>query len=250
MKKILVASGKGGTGKTTTTAMLGGVLAYQYRVRVALLDLDITGPNLAHVVGVDPYGVKVDEDHFFPKQRGSLLQVFSPSFLIPPDVACSWSGDRRMELIRELLHKVQWNDPDVMLYDCPPGTGDEIIAVLKYAEGVSGAVIVTTGKNESLVDARRVISLLRSERFNIPIVGLVENMRYMQTEEGTRPLFDDGIDFEKELGVPVIGHIPYRSGTLTTEEAVADYKPPVDILAEFLGLQANGETTVGAQNDS
>lgn len=241
MKKILVASGKGGTGKTTTTAMLGGVLALEYRIRVALLDLDITGPNLAHMVGVDPYGVKVDEDNFFPKKRGSLLEVFSPSFLIPPDVACSWSGDRRMELIRELLYKVKWNDPAVMLYDCPPGTGDEIIAVLKYAEDVSGAVIVTTGKNESLVDARRVISLLKSERFNIPIVGLIENMRYMQTDDVQTPLFDDGIDFEKELGVPVIGHIPYRAGALTNEQAIVDYKPPVDILARFLGLPETGK---------
>jgi len=241
MKKVLVASGKGGTGKTTTTAMLGGVLALEYRVKVALLDLDITGPNLAHMVGVEPYGVHVDEDFFYPKQRGALLEVFSPSFLIPPDVACSWSGDRRMELIRELLFKVRWNDPDVMLYDCPPGTGDEIMAVLKYAQDVSGAIIVITGKNESLVDARRVVSLLRSERFNVPVIGLIENMRYMQTADGTMPLFDDGIDFQEELGVPVIGRIPYRAGTLTNDEAIADYKPPVDILAEFLGIVDNGK---------
>jgi ATP-binding protein involved in chromosome partitioning len=241
MKTVLVASGKGGTGKTTTTAMLGGVLALEYRVKVALLDLDITGPNLAHMVGVEPYGVHVDEDFFYPKQRGALLEVFSPSFLIPPDTACSWSGDRRMELIRELLLKVKWNDPDVMLYDCPPGTGDEIMAVLKYAQGVSGAIIVTSGKNESLVDARRIISLLRSERFNVPIIGLIENMRYMETTGGTMPLFDDGIDFQEELGVPVIGRIPYRAGTLTNDEAITDYKPPVDILAGFLGIAGNGK---------
>lgn len=241
MKKILVVSGKGGTGKTTTTSMIGAVLAHEYRVKVALLDLDVTGPNLAHMVGVEPYGVHVDEDYFYPKQRGALIEVFSPSFLIPPDVACSWSGDRRMELIHELLVKVKWNDPDICLYDCPPGTGDEIVAVLKYSNDISGAIIVTTGKNESLVDARRVASLLRSERFNIPIIGIVENMRYMTIDGGAVPLFDDGIDFEADLGVKVIGRVPYRPGMLSIEDALADYKPPADIIAAFLGWVGNDD---------
>lgn len=235
MKTVLIASGKGGTGKTTTTAMIGRVMAEKLAYRVALLDLDVTGPNLAHAVGVEPYGALFDENNFFPKAEivtsGGAIEVFSPSFLIPPDVACAWSGDRRMELIHELLEKVKWNDPHIMICDCPPGTGDEIISVMKYAPEVAGAVVVTTGKNESLVDARRLISLMHSERFNIPVLGIIMSMSFIAKGEEIFPLFDDGIDFEKELGVPVIGIVPWRQ-----DRVLNDYFQPTLSILKSIGM--------------
>lgn len=235
MKTVLIASGKGGTGKTTTTVMIGRVMAEKLAYRVALLDLDVTGPNLAHVAGVDPYGALFDESHFYPKetksQNGGTMQVFSPSFLIPPDVACAWSGDKRMELIHELLERVKWNDPHIMICDCPPGTGDEIISVMKYAREVAGVVVVATGKNESLVDARRLISLMRSERFNVPVLGIVMSMSFITNGEAMFPLFTDNIDFEKELGVPVIGTVPWRQ-----DRVLDDYFQPTLSILKSIGM--------------
>ena len=237
MKTVLIASGKGGTGKTTTTAMIGRVMAEKLAYRVALLDLDVTGPNLAHAVGVEPYGALFDENYFYPKAErvtsGGAIEVFSPSFLIPPDVACAWSGDKRMELIHELLEKVHWSDPHIMLCDCPPGTGDEIISVMKYAPEVAGAVVVTTGKNESLVDARRLISLMRSDRFNVPVLGIIMSMSFITNGGEAFPLFDDGIDFEKELGVPVIGMVPWRK-----DRILDDYFQPTLSILKSIGMIA------------
>jgi len=230
MKTVLIASGKGGTGKTTTTSMLGRCMAEVFGLRVALLDLDVDGPNLAHVTGVEPYGVEFDKDRFFPKKVGNI-EVFSPSFIIPSDVACAWSGDRRMELIHELLLKVSWSDPDIMLCDCPPGTGDEIMAVLNYAQDVAGAVMVCTGKMESLVDARRLAALFRSERFNVPILGIIESMSYVAVNDQFTPLFKDDIDIPKELDIALIGAVPWRG-----ERRIDDYTIPTTVILKTLGL--------------
>ena len=120
MKTILVASGKGGCGKTTTTSMLAQELSKLYKV--AALDLDVSGPNLPRMLGIDDLTPSFDGDWFFTK-RGKNVDVMSPAFLMPPDIACAWSGDKRMELIKELIFKTKWNDPDLLICDCPPGTG-------------------------------------------------------------------------------------------------------------------------------
>jgi ATP-binding protein involved in chromosome partitioning len=235
MKTVLIASGKGGTGKTTTTAMLGRAMADVFGLQVALLDLDVDGPNLAHVAGVEPYGVEFDKDQFFPKKKGNI-EVFSPSFLIPADVACAWDGARRMELIHELLLNVTWHDPDIMLCDCPPGTGDEIVAVLNYAREVAGAVIVCTGKMESFVDARRLISLFRSDRFHVPVLGMIESMSCIVEGDRSYPLFKDDINMPEALGVDLIGSVPWRR----VQEA-GDYTIPAGKILGLIGIKTGEE---------
>jgi ATP-binding protein involved in chromosome partitioning len=217
-------------------------MAEKFGLRVALLDLDVDGPNLAHVVGVEPYGVDFDQDHYFPKKAGNV-EVFSPSFLIPGDVACAWDGGRRMELIHELLIKVSWADPDIMLCDCPPGTGDEIMAVLNYAHDVAGAVIVCTGKMESLVDARRLAALFRSDRFHTPIFGIVENMSVIVEGDQSFPLFTDNINLQAELGLPLIGSVPWRK----TRE-IDDYALPAENILRQIGMIAKTEAPGGENN--
>jgi ATP-binding protein involved in chromosome partitioning len=233
MKIILVASGKGGTGKTTTTAKIGRALARKYRV--ALLDLDVSGPNLAYAAGVDSEEVSVDENNFYPVRVGNL-EVFSPSFLFPSEVACAWTGGQRMELIRELLEKVLWRDPDVMLLDAPPGTADELIAVLRYAPHIDGVIIVTTGKRESLDDARRLVSLLGTDKYRARILGIIINMSYMDVTSGLRvPLFDDMIDMGAELGIEVLEKIPFK-----VPLTILDYAPIADRIAAMVGLPQVG----------
>jgi len=211
LKIVLVASGKGGTGKTTATVFLGRALSQKYKV--ALLDLDMTGPNTA---------------------RSENLEIFSPSFLMPVNTAVAWSGDKRRELIHELIDKVKWNKPDILLCDSPPGTGDEIMAVLKYIPKVDGAVIVTNAKRVSLDDAQRLISLLTNRLYNIPVLGIVDNMSFIEYGDGTRSdLFDEGVSVGDLLGIGVLAKIPFKHNL-----SVLDFDGVAGIVAHRTGLNS------------
>lgn len=228
MKVVLIGAGKGGTGKTTATALLGMALSDEYKV--ALLDLDTMGPNLPRLLNMDCEGVKSDIDGFYPKKQYKL-EVFSPAFLIPPDVACAWSGDKRRELIHELIEKVKWDSPDIILCDAPPGTSDEILAVLKYLPKVDGAIIVTTAKKESVDDARRLIALLRNKLYNVPVLGIIENMGNIIIDDLMVPLLNDGIDVGAELGVETIARIPFKK-----DISAEDFKDVSKVIINKLNL--------------
>ena len=209
MKTLLVASGKGGCGKTTTTAMLAQAIGKRFKV--AALDLDVSGPNLPRMLGIDDLTPSFDGDGFFTK-RGKNVDVMSPAFLLPPDVACAWSGDKRMELIKELILKTKWGDPDLIICDCPPGTGDEIVAVLKYLPTVDGVVLVTTGKHESVDDAKRLISLVGNVMYDVPIVCMVESMSHMVIGDKEIPLFSDDLDLGSILDIKPVIKMMYKDG--------------------------------------
>lgn len=243
MKTLVVASGKGGTGKTTTTANLGRALAAR-EYKVALLDMDTAAPNLPRAAGVDPIGCVTDDDWFYPKKSGNV-EVFSTSYLIPADIACSWTGNRRMEIAHELLDRVKWDDPDILICDSPPGMSDEFLGVLQYTLSIDGILIVTTGARASLDDARRLIGLLRTERYARPIVGAVENMGHTVARNNRRTrLLSDGLDIEQELGVPLIGSVPYRQ-----EVDLNDYDPIVDQVLAFLEVAGEVEESTEENHD-
>lgn len=174
MKTIVIASNKGGTGKTTMSCALAE--SFAKTTTVALLDADVTGPDVATVIGAPDDHAVFDLDHFYPVQMSENLQMFSPSMIIPEDVGITWSGDLRSEMIRELLERVEWtNDPEYMIIDSPPSTADELITVLLRTDP-AGVVIVTLGAETSINDAKRLIAVLENEKFNIPIIGYVRNM--------------------------------------------------------------------------
>lgn len=228
MKTLLVASGKGGCGKTTTTSMLAQKLSEKFKV--AVLDLDVCGPNLPRMMGMDDMTPFFDADWFFTKKCGNV-DVMSPAFLMPPEVACAWSGNKRMELIRELIMKTKWDDQDVLICDCPPGTGDEIIGVLKYMPRVDGVVLVTTGKHESVNDALRLLSLVSNKIYNIPVLCVVENMSHMVVDGSEIPLFTDGLDLKSEFGIEVVHEIWYKDDLCPD-----DYNDVADVVIDRLGL--------------
>jgi len=236
LKIVLVASGKGGTGKTTTTVFLGRALSKNYKV--ALLDLDMTGPNTARILGLSQEevdGAKTfDGDWFYPIKYSENLEIFSPSFLMPVNTAVAWSGDKRRELIHELIDKVKWNSPDVLLCDSPPGTGDEIMAVLKYISKVDGAVVVTNAKRVSLDDAQRLVSLLTNRLYNVPVLGVIDNMSFIEYGDGTRSdLFDEGVSVGDELSIEVLAKIPFKHNL-----SALDFDGVADIVAHRIGLNS------------
>jgi len=235
---LLLASGKGGTGKTTITAMLAAALSKYYEFKVALLDLDTCGPNLPKVLetltGRTLWGQVFDEEGFYPMTDG-MFEVFSPAFLMPEGVGVAWDGRKRQDLIRELLLEVRWNKPDILLCDCPPGTGDEIIAVMTYADHIDGVIAVTTGARASVDDAKRLIAMMRSERFNAPVLGVVENMGYLYGGEGGSVrfrMFSDKIDYATELDAPILAVIPF-SNHIDVEQ----YRGLAEAVIRSLGLR-------------
>lgn len=237
MKIVLVASGKGGTGKTTSTVFLGKALSQKHKV--ALLDLDMTGPNTARILGLSNEEVEqvktFDGDWFYPVQYSETLEIFSPSFMLPSNIAVAWSGDKRRELIHELIEKVKWNSPEILLCDSPPGTGDEIMAVLKYIPKVDGAVIVTNSKRVSLDDAHRLISLLTNRMYNVPVLGIIDNMSFIKFGDDTQSeLFDEGVNIGDELGIEVLSRIPFKH-----DLSALDFALVADIVAKRICLNSN-----------
>lgn len=228
MKVILVAAGKGGTGKTTTTALLGKVLSKNHKV--ALLDLDVCGPTLPAMAGLDNADtLECDDKYFYPKKINENLEIFSPAFMFPPDIAVAWGGDKRKELIHELIDRVKWDSPEYLICDAPPGSSDEILAVLQYIPKVDGALIVTIPKREGIDDARRLLTLLKNRLYNTPILGIVENMGNVLAGDESFNLFADGSNVEAELGEKVIARIPWKA-----DLDVDDFAPVAEIIEDKL----------------
>ena len=245
MITLLLASGKGGTGKTTITAMLAAALNAQYGFKVALLDLDTCGPNLPKVLetqtGKVLWGEVFDEEGFYPMTDGTF-EIFSPAFLMPEGVGVAWDGRKRQDLIRELLLEVHWNKPDILLCDCPPGTGDEIVAVMTYADHIDGIIVITTGARASVDDAKRLIGMMRSQRFNAPVLGVVENMGFLMGGEGMESrtrVFSDDINYATELDTPIIAVIPFSNNL-----NVRQYNGLAEAVVRSLGLRPPEETAL------
>ncbi|NIA10049.1 MAG: P-loop NTPase [Nitrospiraceae bacterium] len=174
MKTIVFASNKGGTGKTTMSCALAR--SFAEIAPTALLDTDVTGPDVMNVLGMPFDHAIFDLDHFYPVQVTEHLQVFSPAMIIPETVGVTWTGDLRGEMIRELMERVVWNgEPEYLIIDSPPSTSDELLTVLLQSNP-SGVVIVTLGSDTSISDAKRLLAVLLNEKFNIPVIGYIRNM--------------------------------------------------------------------------
>ncbi|MBN9410084.1 MAG: iron-sulfur cluster carrier protein ApbC [Burkholderiales bacterium] len=168
---IAVASGKGGVGKSTTSANLALALAAE-GARVGLLDADIYGPSQPMMMGVEGKPESSDGKTMEPKLAHGV-QVMSIGFLIEPDQAMIWRGPMATQALDQLLRQTNWNDLDYLVVDMPPGTGD-IQLTLSQRVPLTGAVIVTTPQDIALLDARKAVSMFG--KVGVPILGVVENM--------------------------------------------------------------------------
>ncbi|PKO46245.1 MAG: iron-sulfur cluster carrier protein ApbC [Betaproteobacteria bacterium HGW-Betaproteobacteria-22] len=168
---IAVASGKGGVGKSTTSANLALALAAE-GATVGLLDADIYGPSQPQMLGISGRPESKDGKSMEPMHAHGI-QAMSIGFLIDTDTPMVWRGPMVTGALEQLLRDTNWHDLDYLVIDLPPGTGD-IQLTLAQKIPVTGAIIVTTPQDIALLDARKGLKMF--EKVNIPILGIVENM--------------------------------------------------------------------------
>lgn len=191
MKTIIFASNKGGTGKTTISCALAR--SFAKIAPTAILDTDIMGPNVMTVLDVPYTHALFDLDKFYPQKITEQLEAFSYGMIVPEEVGITWNGEKRGEIIRELLERVEWSkDIEYMIIDSPPSTSDEFLTVILQGNP-TGVVIVTHGSKTAINDAQRLISVLRNEMFDIPIIGYVRNMTDVHRE--CRVLDGDEVEY-------------------------------------------------------
>ena len=202
---IAVGSGKGGVGKSTVSVNIAVALA-QSGARVGLMDADIYGPNVPTMLGIEK----------LPPPQGQRLipaiaygiKVISMGLLVKPGQPLIWRGPMLNSAIRQFLGDVEWGELDYLIVDLPPGTGDASLS-LAQALPLSGAVIVTLPQLVSLEDASRGLNMFKT--LEVPILGIIENMSYLDLPDGTRmDIFGSGggEQLAQATDTPFLGNVP------------------------------------------
>ncbi len=204
---IAVASGKGGVGKSTTTVNLALALAAE-GAQVGILDADIYGPSQPRMLGTAQRPESIDGKSIEPVISYGL-QSMSIGFLIDEEEPMIWRGPMVTQALEQMLNDTNWQDLDYLVIDLPPGTGD-IQLTLSQKVPVSGAVIVTTPQDISLLDARKALKMF--EKVNVPVMGIIENMStHICSQCGhEEPIFGagGGERMAKQYGVDLLGQLP------------------------------------------
>ena len=204
---IAVASGKGGVGKSTIATNLSLAISKK-RQKVGLMDADIWGPSAPLMMGISEKPRATADDKIVPIEKFGL-KVMSIGFLVNEEDAVIWRGPMVHGAIKQFIEDVEWSGTDYLVIDLPPGTGDAQLSLAQTAP-ISGGVIVTTPQDVALVDVRR--GILMFNKLNIPILGIVENMSYldMPDVDGKIDIFGrgGGRRMAEKFEVPFLGEIP------------------------------------------
>jgi len=204
---IAVASGKGGVGKSTTAVNLALALKEE-GATAAILDADIYGPSIPRMLGVSGQPDSEDGKTLEPKM-GHGLQAMSIGLLVEEDTPMIWRGPMVTQALEQLLTDTNWKDVDYLIIDLPPGTGDVQLTLCQKIP-VSGAIIVTTPQDISLIDARKGLKMF--EKVEVPVLGIVENMSTHVCKKcgHIESIFGEGggDQLASEAGVDLIGELP------------------------------------------
>jgi len=207
---IAVASGKGGVGKSTVAVNLAVALAKD-GANVGLIDADIYGPSIPLMLGINerPVVYQTEQATKIVPIEAFGIKTISIGMLIDDDAPVIWRGPMASGAVKQFMTDVEWGNLDYLIFDMPPGTGD-IQLTLVQTIPLTGAVIVTTPQEVSLIDARKALKMF--ERVNVPILGIVENMSYFIAPD-TGKSYDifgsgGGEKTASDLNVPFIGGIP------------------------------------------
>lgn len=223
--KLLVMSGKGGVGKSTVAANLALALAAAGQ-EVGLLDVDIHGPSIPQLMGLDGGHVRTHGDELVPVRAAPNLKVISIGFLLPTRrEAVIWRGPMKYGVIRQFLKDVAWGPLDYLVIDSPPGTGDEPLSVAQLVGPAAGAILVTTPQELAVADVRRSVAFC--EKVALPVIGIIENMSGLVCPHcgGSIELFKagGGSRLAEEMHVPFLGRIPIDPQVVTCGDSGTPY---------------------------
>lgn len=206
---VAIASGKGGVGKSTVAVNMAVALAMR-GARVGLLDADIYGPNIPTMMGVEHLPAPIDNRLQPAVAYG--VKIMSIGFMVRPGQPLIWRGPMLHTAIRQFLTDVEWGELDYLIVDMPPGTGDAQLSLMQSVT-LSGGVIVTLPQQVSIEDASRGLSMFREMK--VPVLGIIENMSYLEMPDGTRmDIFGQGggVKLAKATKTPFLGTIPIEPG--------------------------------------
>ena len=205
---IAVSSGKGGVGKTTVAVNLAVALANS-GAKVGLLDADIYGPNVPLMMGLTSLP-QPKNNKLIPAEAFGV-KVMSIGFMVKESQPLIWRGPLLHSTIKQFLTEVEWGELDYLIIDLPPGTGDVQLSLTQTIP-LSGGIIVTLPQKVSTDDAGRGLEMFR--KLGVPIIGVIENMSYLETPNGERmDIFGSGggEKFANDAGVPFLGAIPMQA---------------------------------------
>ncbi|GAM23404.1 hypothetical protein SAMD00019534_065790 [Acytostelium subglobosum LB1] len=213
--KVLVLSGKGGVGKSTFSSQLSFALAAQQDTQVGLLDIDICGPSIPKIMGLEGEQIHTSNQGWDPVYVEDNLAVMSVGFLLDSEEeAVIWRGPKKNGLIKQFLKDVFWGELDYLVVDTPPGTSDEHLSIVQYLKtsNIDGAVIITSPQDVSLIDVRKEINFCK--KVGVNIIGVVENMSGFVCPKCTKesqifiPTSGGAEVMAREMNVPFLGRIP------------------------------------------
>lgn len=232
---IMVASGKGGVGKSTVSVNLAIGLA-QEGAKVGLLDADIYGPSIPIMLGLRDERPKMTDidgkGKIIPLERYGI-KAMSIGLLIDEKQAVIWRGPMASSALKQFISDVYWGELDYLVIDLPPGTGDVHLTMVQTVP-VTGAVIVSTPQAVAAADARKAIMMFRQQQINVPVLGIVENMAYFtpaELPENKYYIFGNGgaKKMAEQFDLPFLGEIPIvqsiREGGDKGVPAVVDDEP-------------------------
>lgn len=211
---VVVASGKGGVGKSTVAVNLAISLA-RNGMKVALVDGDIYGPSVPRMFGIEDVRPEVKSENgkevFYPIERFGV-KIMSIGFFISRNQSLIWRGPMAANAITQLIENTIWGNIDIMIIDYPPGTGDIQLTTVQKLE-LTGALIVTTPQEIALNDARKAASLFTHHDINVPLLGVIENMSWFTPAKHPDEKYfifgkDGGKSLADELNTKLLGQIP------------------------------------------
>jgi len=208
--KILVLSGKGGVGKSTVSVNLAVALS-QDEHDVGILDIDIHGPSIPKMLGIEDKTPDSTEDGFVPVLYSPKLKVMSMGFLLQDrDSPVIWRGPLKMSAIKQLIGDFNWGNLDYLIVDIPPGTGDEPLSIAQLIPNCDGAIIVTTPQDVALVSVRKSINFVK--QMGLPIIGIIENMSGFTCPHCSESIdifkTGGGLKASKDFNIPFLGKVP------------------------------------------
>ena len=207
--KIIIASGKGGVGKSTISVNLARALQMK-GLQVGVLDADITGPDIPKLLGIEDQKLMQGSDGIEPANANGIKAASMALILSSRETPVVWRGPMKMAAIKQFIQDVNWGDLDFLIVDLPPGTSDEPLSVLQLIPDLAGAIIVTTPQEVSLLDSRKAVNMVKAMK--LPVLGIVENMSGLKCPhcQETINIFGSGGGerMAEEMDAPFLGAIP------------------------------------------